>query len=157
MSAKKAVGVAALDAFDESEDPRAARARPRAIGGELVAEFFADVREIHARQDQHAAILGVQLGSQRREERFDARIARRRDSARDHLVKRADEDRHDLVAAHSERVGEEQRLEFDRMLAAMQHLVGEEITLIARSDPIDKRRVGRRPGRTASRSSCASR
>ena len=112
------------------------------IGGEIVAEFFADVREIDARQDQHAAILRVDLGSQRIDERCDSRIARRRDSALDHFVERTHQDRHHLVAANPERIGEEQRLEFDRMLAAMQHLVSEQVAVVACCEPIDKRAVG---------------
>src|SRR5208282_2944128 len=79
---KEALGVAALDIFDEAEILALDALGHRPIGAELVAEFPADVREIHARKNQHPAAIRVELGPQRRDERSDPGVARRHDSAR---------------------------------------------------------------------------
>ncbi len=57
MSPKKARGVAALDEFDQRHVLGLDALGNRLIGGESIAELAPDVREIHARHNQCAALL----------------------------------------------------------------------------------------------------
>ena len=127
IAAKNPVGIAALEVFDQRKVFALDPLGHRLIGGKSVAKFSADVREIHSREHQHVALFGRYHRAQRFEKRTHARILRRHLSGQDHFVERAYENRDHLVAAHAHRIGQEQRLKFDRMLAAMQKLVGEQI------------------------------
>ncbi len=83
--------------------------------------------EVDAGQNQHPAPLGRKLLAQRVEKARHARIAGRALALAHHLMERADQDRRHLVAVHTQRPGQKERLELDRMFAAMEHLVGEEV------------------------------
>src|ERR1700688_1572881 len=56
--------IAALDMLDQFEVFTLDPFGNYPIGAESVAEFFADVREVHAREYEHAASLRAELASQ---------------------------------------------------------------------------------------------
>src|SRR5579885_459691 len=83
--------------------------------------------EIDARDDQHAAALSGEHRAEHLDEVADPPILDRPLAPHDHRMERTNEDRHDRVILDTERMSEEQRLELDRVLVAMQQLVGEKL------------------------------
>src|SRR5215472_6726843 len=99
--------------------------------------------EIDPSKHQDISLFRGQQFSESIDKRSHAGIIAGSLARRDHLVKGTDQYRRNLVTAHSQRVGEKQRLEFNRVFRAMENLVREQVSsLVSCGKPIDKISIG---------------
>src|SRR5260370_1390015 len=140
---EKSLRIAALDIFDQRQVLALDPLRDALVGAEIVSELASDVRKIHSRHDQHAPALALKFVLERRNKPADALVADRRLAAHNHLVERANQDRHNLLAFCPQPPCAEQRLELYRMLVAMQQLFREQLALrVARREPPNQIVIG---------------
>ena len=111
------------------------------------AERVRGVREEFRQSPSRPAALGRKLPAQRVEKARHTRIAGWTLAVAHHLMERADQDRRHLVALDTQRPGEKERLELDRMFVAMEHLVRKQVPAprarVARGKPLDESAIRR--------------